>query len=78
MGRQQNISYALSVYSRAAKEEIETFKANVINNTQKLVKIITTVIWKINSNEFDYIDQIANRIAEIVRQTVRLPSTLLF
>ena len=37
--RQQNISYAQAVCWRAAKEEIEAFKANVIINVQQWVKI---------------------------------------
>ena len=42
--RQQNISYAQAVCWRAAKEEIEAFKANVIINVQQWVKIFFSYI----------------------------------
>ena len=39
------------------KKNIEAFKANIAIDVQQLVKIITTVIWEINHEEFDFIDQ---------------------
>lgn len=51
LDRHQNISYSQAVCRRGAKEKIEAFKV------QQLVKIITTVIWEINREEFDFIDQ---------------------
>ena len=68
MDRQQNLSYAQVV--RAANEEIEAFNANVIINVQQLTKIITAVLWKINREKFNFINQLANRVAQIVRQSV--------
>ena len=55
--RQQNISYALAMCKRAAKQDIEAFKANVIINVQQLVKMITTVIYENYREEFEFIDQ---------------------
>ena len=57
--------------SSSAKEEIDAFKVNVTINIQKLVKIITAVIWEINHDEFNNINQMADRIAKIVHGTVR-------
>ena len=68
MDRQQNLSYAQVV--RAANEEIEAFNANVIINVQQLTKIITAVLWKINREKFNFINQLANRVAQVVRQSV--------
>ena len=65
--KQQNISYAQAVCRRAAKEEI----ANVIINIQQLAKLTAIVIWEINSNEFDYINKMSDRISKIVRETVK-------
>lgn len=39
----KSISCAQTVYSRAAKEEIRTFRTNAINDTQQLVKIIINI-----------------------------------
>ena len=39
----QNLSYAQAVCRRAAKEEMEVFKTNVIINVQQLTKIVTAV-----------------------------------
>ena len=44
--RQQNLSYAQAVCRRTAKEEIESFKSNIIINIHQLAKIITIVLWK--------------------------------
>ena len=55
--RQQNISYALAMCKRAAIQDIEAFKANVIINVQQLVKMITTVIYENYREEFEFIDQ---------------------
>ena len=44
--------------------------ANVIINVQELTKIFTTVMWGTNREEYSFIDQLANRVAEIVRQSV--------
>ena len=49
--RQQNISYEQAACRRAAKEDTEEFKVNIIIKAQKLVQIITTIIWKINCEE---------------------------
>ena len=48
MDRKKSISYAQAMFRRAAKEEIEEFKANVIINIQQLLKTTTRVIWEIN------------------------------
>lgn len=48
MDRKQSISYAQAMFRRAAKEEIEEFKVNVIINIQQLLKTTTRVIWEIN------------------------------
>ena len=72
LGRHENISYAQAVWRRAAKETIEAFKANVVINLQQLIKIIATVIWKINNQEFDFINHLTNRVVEIVREIEKL------
>ena len=54
-----------------AKKEIDALKSNAIINIQQIVKILTTVIWKINRFECDYINQIAEGIVKIVRETVK-------
>ena len=58
MDRRQNFSYAQAVCRGTAKEEIEAFKANVIINIQQLTKIITTILWEINRDNFNTIDQL--------------------
>ena len=52
MDRRQNLSYAQAVCRRTAKEEIEALKANIIINVHNLSRIITTVLWEINKNNF--------------------------
>ena len=70
LDRKQTLSYAQAVSRRAGKEEIDASKANVIINVQELTKIITTVIWEINREEYSFNDQLASRVAEIERQSV--------
>ena len=53
MDRRQNLSYAQAVCRGTAKEEIEAFKANIIMNIHQLTKIITTVLWEINRDDFN-------------------------
>ena len=55
---------------RTAKEEIEAFKVNVIINVYHLSRIITTVLWEINKDDFDSIDQLAHKVAQIIKQSV--------
>ena len=59
---------------RKAKEEIEVFKANVIMNIHHLTRIITTVLWEINKDDFNTIDQLGYKIAQIIKQTVNSSS----
>ena len=59
---------------RKAKEEIEVFKANVIMNIRHLTRIITTVLWEINKDDFNTIDQLGYKIAQIIKQTVNSSS----
>ena len=68
--RRQNLSYAQAVCRGTAKEEIEAFKANVIINVYNLSRIITTVLWEINKNYFDTIDQLGRKVAQIIKQSV--------
>ena len=70
MDRRQNLSYAQAVCRRTAKEEIEAFKANVIINLHNLSRIITTVLWQINKDHFDTIDQLGHKVAQIIKQSV--------
>ena len=70
MDRRQNLSYAEAVCRRTAKEEIEAFKANVIINLHNLSRIITTVLWQINKDHFDTIDQLGHKVAQIIKQSV--------
>ena len=70
MDRRQNLSYAQPICRRTAKEEIETFKANVIINVHNLSRIITTVLWEINKDDFDTIDQLGHKVAQIIKQSV--------
>ena len=72
MDRQQNLSYAQAVCRRTAQEEIDAFKANVIMNVQQLIKIITTVLWEVNKDDFNTIDQLGNKVAQIVKQSVNI------
>ena len=68
--RRQNHSYAHSVYRKTAKEEMEAFKANVITNINQLTKIITIVLWEVNKDDFDIIDQLGYKVAQILKQSV--------
>ena len=70
MDRCQNLSYAQAVCRRIAMEEIEAFKANVIINIHHLTKIITTVLWEINKVNFNTIDQLGYKVAQIIKQSV--------
>ena len=70
MDRRQNLSYAQAVFRRTAKEEIEAFKANVIINVHHLSRVITTVLWEINKDDFDTIDQLGHKVAQIIKQSV--------
>ena len=72
MDRQQNLSYAQAVCRRTAQEEIDAFKANVIMNVQQLIKIITTVLWEVNKDDFNTIDQLGNKVAQNVKQSVNI------
>ena len=76
MGRQQNLSYAQTVCRRTAKEEIDAFKANVIMNVHQLTKIITRVLWEINKDDFNTIDQLGYKVAQIVKQSVNIYTLL--
>ena len=70
MNRRQNLSYAQAVCRRTAKEEIEAFKANAIINVHNLSRIITTVLWEINKNDFDTINQLGHKVPQIIKQSV--------
>ena len=70
MDRRQNFSYAQAVCRRTAKEEIEAFKANVIINIHHLTRIITMVLWEINKDDFNTIDQLGYKVAQIIKQSV--------
>ena len=70
MDRRQNLSNARAVCRRTAKEEIEAFKANVIINVHNLSRIITTVLWEINKDDFDTIDQMGHKFVQIIKQSV--------
>ena len=70
MDRRQNLSYAQAVCRRTAKEEIEAFQANVIINVHNLSRIITTVLWEINKNDFDTIDELGHKVVQIIKQSV--------
>ena len=70
MDRRQNLSYAQAVCRRTAKDEIEAFNGNMIINICQLTKIITTVLWEINRDDFNTIDQLGYQVAEIVKQSM--------
>ena len=72
MDKKQNLSYAQALCRRAAKEEIETFNANVIINVQHLTKIITALLWENNKEDFSSIDQLGYRVAQIVKQSMSI------
>ena len=58
------------MYRKTAKEEMEAFKANVITNINQLTKIITIVLWEVNKDDFDIIDQLGYKVAQILKQSV--------
>ena len=58
MDRRKSLSYAQAVCRRTAKEEIEAFRANVIINIHHSTRTITAVLWEINKDEFNTINQI--------------------
>ena len=68
----QNPSYAQAVCRATAKEEIEAFKANIIMNIHQLTKIITSVLCEINRDDFNTIDQLGYKVAQIVKQSVNI------
>ena len=70
MDRRQNLSYAQAVCRKRAKEEIEAFKANVIVNFHHLSRILATILWDINKEDFDTIDQLGHKVAQIIKQSV--------
>ena len=70
MDRQQNLSYAQAVCRGTAKEEFEAFKANAITDVHILSRIITTVLWETNKNDFDTIDQLGHKVAQIIKKSV--------
>ena len=70
MHQTQNLCYAQAVCRRTGKEEIEAFKANVIIKIHHLTKIITTVLWEINKNVFNTIDQLRYNVSQIIKQSV--------
>ena len=72
MDRQQNLSYAQAVCRRTAKEEIDAFKANVIMNIHQLTKMITTALWEINKDDFNTINQLGNKVVQIIKQSVNI------
>ena len=71
LDRHQNISYAHTVYRRTADEKIEAFKVNIIRNVPQLTKIITRVIWETDREDYNFVHQLANRVFDIVRQSVK-------
>ena len=70
--RPQNFPSTQAVCRRTAKEKIEAFKANIIVNIYQLTKIITTVLWEINKDEFNTIDQLGYKVAKIVEQSLNI------
>ena len=55
---------------RTAKKEIDAFKAYVLINIYHLAKIITKVLWEINKDKFNTIDQLGPKIAQIMKQPI--------
>ena len=74
MERRQNLSYAQVVCRRTAKEEIESFKTNVLINIDHLTRIITKVLWEIHKDDFNTIEQLGSKISAIVKKTVNSSS----
>ena len=70
MDRPQNLSSAQAVCRKTAKEEIKAFKDNVIINVHHLSRIITKVLWEINKEDFNTIDQLGHKVAQIIKQSV--------
>ena len=61
--RRQNLSNAQVVWRKTTEEEIEAFKA-----IQQLIKTFTTVMWKIDKDDFSTINQLGYNVAKIVKQ----------
>ena len=74
MERRQNLSYAQAVCRRTVKEEIEAIKANVLIKINHLTRIKTNVLWEINKDDFNTIEQLRSKIATIVKETVNSSS----
>ena len=74
MDRRKNLSYGQAVCRRTAKEEIEAFKANVLININHLTRIITKVLWEINKDDFNTMEQVGSKIATFVKETVNSSS----
>ena len=74
MDRRQNLSYAQAVCRRTAKEEIEVIKANVLIKINHLTRINANVLWVINKDGFNTIEQLWSKIATIVKETVNSSS----
>ena len=69
--RRQNLSYSQAVCRKTTKEEIEAFIiASVIINVHHLSRILTTIWWEINKEDFDTIDQLGHNVAQIIKQSV--------
>ena len=74
MDRRQNLSYAQAVCRRTVKEEIEVIKANVLIKINHLTRINANVLWEINKDGFNTIEQLWSKIATIVKETVNSSS----
>ena len=61
-------------YPRHNQEEIEAFKANVLININHLTRIMTKVLWEINEDDYNNIEQLGSKIATIVKETVNSSS----
>ena len=70
MNRRQKLCYEQAVYRKAAKEEIEAFKASVTINVHQLSRILTTILWEINKEDFDTKNQLGHKVAHIIKQSV--------
>ena len=70
MDRRQKLFYEQAVRRKVAKEEVEAFKASVIINVHHLLRILTTILWEINKEDFDTIDQLGHKVAQIIKQSV--------
>ena len=74
MDRQQNLSYTQAVTRKTAKEEIEVFKTNVLININHVTRIIMKVLWEINKDYFNTIEQLGSKISTTVKETVNSSS----